>query len=191
VRQGIKHNIKENKSYYLTMTVVRWVDLFSRKSQRDLFISSVKYCIQEKGLNVYAYCIMTNHIHLIVNSNEPHQLSDTIRDLKKFTTKAAIQEIINGKESRREYLMEIFKREGENDPKNKTYKVWQTGNHAIKLYSEKFTWDKINYIHQNPVDAGFVKYSDQWLYSSAQNYAENDGLILDEVICIPQRLITM
>jgi REP element-mobilizing transposase RayT len=80
MRQGIKHNIKENNSYYLTMTVVRWVDLFSRKSQRDLFISSLKYCIQEKGLNFYAYCVMTNHIHLIVNCNEPHHLRDTIRD---------------------------------------------------------------------------------------------------------------
>jgi len=191
MRQGIKHNIKENKSYYLTMTVVRWVDLFSRKSQRDLFISSLKYCIHKKGLNVYAYCMMTNHVHLIVNCNEPHQLRDTIRDLKKFTAKAAVQEIINGKESRREWLIELFKKEGELDPKNKTYKVWQSGNHAIELYSAKFTWDKINYIHRNPVEAGFVKYPDQWLYSSARNYAEKDDLILEEVICIPQRLITV
>jgi REP element-mobilizing transposase RayT len=190
MRQGVKQNIKDNKSYYLTMTVGHWVDLFSRKAQRDLFISSLRYCIKNKGLNVYAYCVMSNHVHLIVNCNEPFVLKDTIRDLKKYTAKAAIQEMINGDESRRLWMLEIFNREGKKDPKNKTYKVWQKGNHAIELYSEKFTWIKINYIHQNPVEAGFVRYPDQWLYSSACNYAEKEDLILKEVTCIPQPLTT-
>ena len=87
--------------------------------------------------------------------------------------------------------MPLFKEEGKRDPKNKEFKVWRSGNHAIELYSEKFTWDKINYIHNNPVEAGFVEYPDQWKYSSAGNYAEKDNLVLNEVICIPQRLITV
>ena len=173
------------------MTVMHWIDLFSRKIQRDIYIDSLKYCIQNKGLNVYAYCIMSNHVHLIVNCNEPFILKDTIRDLKKYTSKAAIREIINGKESRRKWMLDIFKKEGEKDPKNKIYKVWQSGNHAIELFSEKFTWEKINYIHRNPVEAGLVKYPDQWLYSSASNYAAKEDLILKEVICIPQRLTTV
>lgn len=189
MRQGIKHTI--NKSYYLTMTVVRWIDLFSRKSQRGIFVDSLKHCFEHKGLNVYAYCIMTHHVHLTVNSDEPFMLSDTIRDLKRFTSKAAIREIINGKDSRREWLLESFQQEGAADPKNKTVKVWQNGNHAIELYSEKFTWDKINYIHNNPVEAGFVTYPDQWLYSSASNYSEKENLILKEIICIPPRLIAL
>jgi REP element-mobilizing transposase RayT len=131
---------------------------------------------------------MSNHVHLIVNCNEPFLLKDTIRDLKKYTSKAAIQEIINGKESRRQWMLEIFKQEGEKDPKNKTFKVWQKGNHALELYSEKFTWEKINYIHRNPVKAGLVIYPEQWLYSSATNYAEKEDLILKEVICLPQKL---
>jgi hypothetical protein len=126
-----------------------------------------------------------------VNSDEPFLLKDTIRDLKKFTAKAAVQEIINGKESRKEWMIEMFKSEGEADTKNQNFKVWQTGNHAIELYSEKFTWDKINYIHQNPVEAGLVSYPDEWLYSSAGNYVEKYDLVLKEVICIPQRLITV
>ena len=191
MRQGIKHNIKENKSYYLTMTIVDWVDLFTRKAQRDIFIASLKYCIEQKGLNVYAYWMMSNHIHLIVNNDEPFLLRDTVRDLKKFTSKAFVQEIINGKESRRDWLIELFQKHGAQDPKNKTFKVWQSGNHVIELYSESFTWDKINYIHRNPVEAGFVSYPTEWLYSSASNYAKKEYLILPEVICISPRQITV
>ncbi len=129
------------------MTIVDWVDVFCRKEQRDIMVNALKYCIAEKGLNVYAYCIMTNHVHLIANCNEPFQLKDTIRDLKKYTSKAIIREIKNGKESRRSWLLEKFENAGKKSVKNKTYKVWQTGNHAIELYNSKFSWRKVNYIH--------------------------------------------
>lgn len=79
-RQGIKQNIKSNKSYFITPTVIGWIDVFTRKEIRDIVIESLRYCHYHKGLNVYAYCIMSNHIHLIVNCNEPFQLKDTIRD---------------------------------------------------------------------------------------------------------------
>lgn len=173
------------------MTIVEWVDVFSRKEQRDIIINALRYCVKSKGLNVYAYCIMTNHIHIIVNCNEPFQLKDTIRDFKKFTSKAIISEIINGSESRRDWLLNIFEKAGIADPKNKTYKVWKSGNHAIELYNERFTWEKVNYIHQNPVNAGFVAKQEDWLYSSVPNYAETEILLLKEVECISPKLITI
>lgn len=97
---------------------------------------------------------MTNHIHMIVNCNKPFQLKDTIRDFKKFTAKQIISESKNDSESRKEWWLAIFEKAGSNDPKNKTYKVWRNGNHAIELYSEKFTWGKVTYIRQNPVRLG-------------------------------------
>lgn len=172
------------------MTIVEWIDIFSRKEQRDIIINSMRYCIKSKGLNVYAFCIMSNHIHLIVNCNEPFQLKDTIRDFKKFTSKAMISEIIKGNESRRDWLLTIFEKAGSDDPKNKTYKVWQNGNHAIELYSQKITWEKINYIHQNPVRAGFVVKAEDWLYSSAPNYAETELILLGEVVCLTHIVTT-
>ena len=173
------------------MTIVEWVDVFSRKEQREIIVNALKYCIAEKGLNVYSYCIMTNHLHLIVNNNEPFQLKDTIRDFKKFTSKAIIAEIISGTESRREWMLKIFAVAGNKTAKNKTYKVWQTGNHALELYSPKFTWIKINYIHQNPVKAGFVGSAEEWSYSSASNYADKENCILKEVQCITSPVKTV
>jgi REP element-mobilizing transposase RayT len=181
MKQGVKHTIKENKSYFLTITIVEWVDIFTRKRYSDLVVNSLKHCIAEKGLNVYAYVIMTNHLHLIANCNEPFQLKDTIRDFKKFTAKAIIKSVEGSIESKRKWMLKIFQDAAAKSKKHKMYKVWKTGNHAIELYNEKFSWIKINYIHQNPVKAGFVKKPSHWIYSSASNYEEKNHVVLPEV----------
>jgi len=189
IKQGVKHTLKSNTSYFVTLTVTGWIDVFTRINHKNTIIDSLKYCIANKGLNVYAYCLMTNHLHMIVNCNEPFVLKNTIRDLKKFTSQKIIEQIENEHESRREWMLSIFATAAYNSPKHKKYKFWQTGSHAIELYSEKFVWDKINYIHDNPVRAKFVSKPEVWIYSSASNY-QNQESILNEVIVIPQQLIT-
>lgn len=186
--QGKKQTIKTDKAYFLTLTVVNWVDVFTRKNHRDAIINSFKYCQSKKGLVIFAYCMMSNHIHMIVNTDEPFLLKDTIRDLKKFTSKKIVDQIKNEPESRREWMLQQFEEEAEPSKKHTYYKFWQEGNHAIELYSEKFVWDKIHYIHNNPVEAGFVKHAHEWLYSSATNYQDMESLI--QVETISQRLIT-
>lgn len=183
MKQGVKHTIKHNGSYYLTLTVDSWIDVFTRKNHKDAIIESLCYCIKEKGLNVYAYCLMTNHLHLVVNCNEPFQLKDVIRDFKKFTSKKILSQIINQPESRREWMLENFNNAANASGKHKDFKFWKTGSHAIELTTEKFVWDKINYIHQNPVSENFVNKPEHWLYSSVSNYMGNES-ILEDVICL-------
>jgi REP element-mobilizing transposase RayT len=190
MQQGVKQNIKKNSSYYLTLTVVGWVDVFTRNNHKDALIDSLRYCIKNKGLNVYAYCLMSNHLHMVVNCNEPFQLKDVVRDFKRHTVKTIIGQIINAPESRREWMLREFAEEGDKNARNKTYKFWQSGNHAIELFTEKFVWEKINYIHNNPVKEKFVKNPQEWLYSSASNYWYGEGL-LEEVRCLAPRLQTV
>lgn len=180
--QGQKHTIKENKTYFLTMTVINWIDVFTRKNHSDTVIQALNYCQKEKGLNIFAFCIMSNHIHMLVNVNEPHELKNVIRDFKKFTSKKIISQIINEPESRREWMLKQFEDEANQSVKHKTYKFWQTGNHAIEIYSPQFTWEKINYIHNNPVTAGYVNKSYHWRYSSASNYSDIESVIEIEKI---------
>lgn len=177
MKQGDKSNIKENKAYYLTMTVVGWIDIFSRDVYREILVSSLRHCIAEKGLNIYAFVIMTNHLHLIVNSNEPFELSSTILDLKKFTSKAIVNQIIAGPESRREWMLKLFSVFALDSSRHKEYMFWIPGNHAIELYNSKFTRTKINYIHDNPVRAGFVRRQEDWIYSSISNYMDLESKI--------------
>ena len=188
MKQGEKQNIKTDKAYFLTMTVVNWVDVFTRKNHCDAIIESFKYCQNEKGLLIFAYCIMSNHIHLMANCSEPFSLKDAIRDFKKFTSKTIVSQIKNEPESRREWMLKHFEEEARPSKRHTYNKFWQEGNHAIEVFSEKFIWDKINYIHNNPVRAGFVKNAWEWVYSSASNYHEMESII--EVVIIPQRLIT-
>jgi len=185
---GQKLNIKKAASYYLTMTVVGWADVFTRPVYKDAIIASLNYCIEKKGLNVYAYVLMTNHLHLLVNSDEPILLKDTIRDFKRHTSKLLIQLIKNEPESRREWLLSLFGIAGVLDTKNKSFKFWQNGNHAIEIYSEKFVWDKINYIHNNPVKAKLVRKPEDWIYSSASNYMDEESVL--KVHCLQPRLQT-
>ena len=188
MKQGQKQTIKTDKAYFLTLTVVAWVDVFTRKNHRDALIDSFKYCQNQKGLIIFAYVIMSNHVHLIANTNEPFLLKDTIRDLKKFTAKKILQQIAEQPESRREWMLPLFELKSEDKNGNKNHKFWQEGNHAIELFSEKFVWDKIQYIHNNPVEAGFVKQPYEWIYSSATNYCGVESII--EVETLTPRLVT-
>ncbi|WP_338136761.1 transposase [Flavobacterium psychrophilum] len=94
--------------HFITATVVDWIDVFTRKSYRDCIIECLDYCIKNKGMILYGYVIMSNHIHMIVQSNEGN-LSDLIRDFKKFTAKTILDKIQNEPESRREWMLERFK----------------------------------------------------------------------------------
>lgn len=188
MRGGLHYNIRGNKTYFLTMTVVYWIDLFTRLEQKKQVVDALKYCIDHKGLIVYSWCLMSNHLHMIANAHEPFDLAGIIRDFKRHTSKKAIEIISNEKESRREWLLERLAYAGRVHPKNKGYKVWRDKNHAIELYSERVTWQKLRYIHQNPVVSGIVAKEQDYLYSSARNYYGLSNVL--EISCLPPPVIT-
>jgi len=175
----------------MTLTLVGWIDLFTFKCYNEIVINSLRYCIKNKGLNLYAFCLMTNHLHLIANSNHPFVLKDTIRDFKKFTSKQLVTSLQEEKESRRSWILNMFAYSARNSKKHKNFQVWQAGNHAIELFNQDFTWNKVHYIHQNPVKTGFVNSPDEWRYSSASNYFERKDSVLNEVICLSQPMRTV
>ncbi|TLX72121.1 transposase [Labilibacter sediminis] len=176
------YQIKEQDGvYYLTLQIVEWVDLFSRINYRDIVIENLRYCQQNKGLVLYAYVIMSNHIHMIVQA-ENNDLSNIIRDFKSYTSKCILKQIVEGTESRREWLLSIFKNAAKKHKRNSHYQVFTHENHAIHLYSDKFIDQKLEYIHDNPVRAGIVKEPEGYIYSSASNYALEPALLDIEII---------
>ncbi|NOU16668.1 MAG: transposase [Bacteroidales bacterium] len=162
--------------YYLTLQVVDWIDIFTRQIYRDIVIDSIKYCKQNKGLQVFGYVIMSNHLHLIANSPNGH-LSETLRDFKKFTARTIISTIANGNESRRDWMLNRFEFNAKQHSRNEKYQFWTHENHAVILYSNDFIQEKLEYLHNNPVRAGIVEKPEEYLYSSARNYADLDGLL--------------
>nr|WP_309547130.1 transposase [Spirosoma foliorum] len=66
-----KYKVRDqSKVYFITCTVVQWIDVFTRRHYKDIVLDSIRYCIAEKGLELYAYCLMTNHLHMIVGDQQ-------------------------------------------------------------------------------------------------------------------------
>lgn len=119
---------------------------------------------------------MTNHAHLIVCAKEGFILSDILRDFKKFTSRTILSSIrSNPQESRKDWLLQQFRTD-------KGYSFWQYESRLIELWSNKVINQKINYIHLNPVEEGLVFRPEDYMYSSAYDYAGGKGLLDIDVI---------
>ena len=179
------YQIKDQEAlYYLTFQVVDRVDIFTRQEYRDIVIGSFKYAMKEKDFQLFAYVIMSNHVHLIANSSVG-ELSNTIRDIKKYTSNRIIEAIQTIHESRRDWLLNRFKFKASQHSRNKSYQLWKHENHAIYLYSLDFIAEKVDYIHNNPVQAGIVMNPKDYYYSSARNYASLEAPMDVFVLSLP------
>jgi len=166
----------QDKLYFITFSVVCWIDLFTRNEYRQIMLNSWQHCRTNKGLDIYAYCIMTNHIHMIVGTHD-HQLEDIVRDMKRHTSqqlRAAIEN--NLQESRRQWILSLMKQAGRVNGNNTGFQLWQQDNHPIELSTHRILHQKLDYIHDNPVKAGFVEKPEDYLYSSAKNYYDLPAL---------------
>ncbi len=169
--------------YFVTFTVINWMDVFIGRHYRDLIIDSLKFCQEKKGLLLYAYCIMSSHIHLIISSSGNNKLQDIIRDFKKFTASEIINTIQNKmEESRRDWLISMFKEAGKRNSNNTLFQFWQQHNHPVELSTNLMIEQRLDYIHNNPVEAGIVSSAEHYLYSSAVNYAGMPEKLIDVII---------
>ena len=165
---------KQDAAYFLTMTAVEWVEVLSRREAKQLICDSLNHCIEQKGLEVFAYVIMSNHLHLVVRARQGN-LSDIVRDFKKYTSSALIRMLRQPGESRREWLVPLLEKGGNRQKKMSRHQLWQYNNHAEEVFSSQFARIKINYIHQNPVKAGLVDRATNYIFSSARDYAGIPG----------------
>jgi len=176
------YQIKEqDKLHFVTLQVVEWVDIFTRQKYRDIIIENLGYCQKNKGLEIFAWVIMSNHIHLLIKS-EKEELSNILRDFKSYTSKKIINEIDSSSESRKDWMLKIFKDAAFMHKRNSDYQFWTHENHAEYIFSNKFIEQKLDYIHNNPVRSGIVEKPKEYRYSSAKDYAGEKGLLEIEII---------
>ena len=164
--------------YFVSFAVVGWLDVFTRNEYKDILIESLKFCQQEKGMEIIAWCIMTNHVHLIFRSVKGQKPENILGDFKRFTSKKLVKAIReNPKESRKENLLAEFSKAAHQSSNVKNYQFWRHDNKPIELWSNKVIEEKLNYIHNNPVEAGIVFKPEDYRYSSAVDYAGEEGMI--------------
>ncbi len=170
-------------AYFVSFAVVEWIDVFTRNEYKNIVLESLNYCQKEKGMEIYAWCIMTNHVHLVFRSISGQEPGRLLGDFKRFTSKAIVKSIMeNTKESRKEWLLEQFEKAAKSKSNVTKYQFWRQDNKPIELWSKKVIDQKILYIHNNPVEEGLVARPEDYLYSSARDYAGDKGYLEDVVV---------
>ena len=147
--------------YFVTMTIRHWYHLFDRYDRWEILTDSLIHCQEHKGLKIYAYIFMLNHIHLIIQAPD---VSGVIRDFKSYTAKALLKNI---KETELDILNLFCFPDGH-------YELWQKTNMPELIETEQFLEQKFNYIHYNPVEKQYVAQPEHWLWSSAGYYATGE-----------------
>ena len=166
--------------HFITYTVVQWIDFFIREEYRNIIIKALQHYQKERGLEIYGYCIMTSHIHLIIRAGENDRFHDITRDFKGYTSKAfrkILEDEKTNYESRKSWMLWMMKRVGIRNANNKDFQFWQQDSHPIELWSDEVFFQKLNYIHMNPVLSGFVTEPEHWAYSSARNHGGLQGVL--------------
>jgi len=120
---------------------------------------------------------MTSHIHMIIGS-KGRDLSKIVGEMKSYTSTSLKEAIINHPgESRKEWVLWMMKRAGTKNGNNREWQLWQQNNKPLEILNEQMFFQKLDYIHRNPVEAGFVEKEEDYLYCSARDFYDGKGLI--------------
>ncbi|PVD53785.1 transposase [Terrimonas sp.] len=173
-----KYKFGDNdKLYFISFAVVYWIDLFIRNEYKEIMLESWRFCQREKDLEIYGWCIMTSHVHMIVGS-KGRGLDKIVGEMKSYTSRSLRKAITQHPgESRREWMMWMMKRAGMMNGNNNDWQLWQQHNKPLEILNNEMFYQKLEYIHMNAVEAGFVEKAEDYLYSSARDFYGGKGLI--------------
>jgi len=158
------------QAHFVTLTVLHWIPVFTRPETVNILLDALRF-LSKEGLQVYAYVVLENHCHLVVQSSA---LDRDIARYKSYTAKQVIQYL--SKNNVRQILEQLafYKKAHKND---RAYQFWQEGVHPELIKNDEMMRQKIDYIHNNPVKRGYVDKAEHWRYSSARNYLGQQGLL--------------
>jgi len=161
---------QQNAPHFVTLTVLHWIPVFTRPQTVSILLDSLTFLMKD-GLKVYAYVILENHLHLIVQSE---LLGKDIARFKTHTSKQIIRYLVQHNVRAILDQLMFYKKAHKHD---RAYQFWQEGSHPELTQGEDMMYQKVEYIHQNPVKRGYVDKASHWRYSSARDYEGMTGLI--------------
>jgi putative transposase len=147
---------------FITITCLNWIPLLQEDRFKDIIIESLSFLCRSNRVSVYAFVIMSNHMHLIWQIIGENERQDVQRDFLKFTGQQILKILRNEKSSVQEELLV--------NAKDRKLQVWERNSLSIPLWSDNVMWQKLEYIHRNPVKARLCKHPEEYKYSSASFY---------------------
>jgi putative transposase len=184
---------EKQTSYFLTFNTVDWVDVFIRPVYKQIIVHSLNHFIDHKGLTVYSWCLMTNHLHLLAQAKETCVVAEIEKEFKSFTTRKILEAIDTEHPIRKKWMLERFENFSNMLGMMKKYQVWQTSSNPIfmDVTKKEMLLEYVDHIHNNPVRDRIVDTACDYLYSSARDYSGMQGLVnISKLSMIDQQLIT-
>lgn len=164
-----------NRIYHVKFNTINSIDVLTYAVYNNIILDSWKYCVNHRELKIYAYCILTNEVHLIVSSGDD-TLEETITASKSFVTRRITEAMHRSEyDMRKGWLMKIFRESALSEEIDMGYQIWEQGNTLVRLNTSEEVLAKIKEIHLLPLKAGLIDDSLAWVYSSAGDYAGIKG----------------
>jgi len=162
---------EDTYAHFLTCTVVGWLPIFTRREAVEIILDSWRFLQRERGLDLFGFVILENHLHWIAAAP---QLTASVKNFKSYTAR----KIVDLLERRSAHtLLSQLESEKLKHKIQSDYQVWQEGSHPQQIQGDETMLQKLEYMHNNPVERGYVDDPLHWKYSSARNYAHLPGLI--------------
>lgn len=163
--------IEDECPHFFTCTAVNWIPVFANRDIVQIVLDSLNYLQEQNRLILYGYVIMENHLHFVASGCD---LAMETGRFKSFTARKIIDYLKENKMNAILKQLQFYKRKHKKD---RTYQFWQEGSHPELIQGEKMMAQKLEYMHCNPVKRGYVDEPTHWRYSSARNYAGEEGLL--------------
>ena len=163
--------VEPDQPHFITCTVVGWTAIFTRPETVQIVLDSWRFLQEQGRLVIHGYVILENHLHVIASARD---LASEVGDFKSFTARQIIDWLEGHKARRILQLLKYYKARHKDD---RAHQLWEEGSHPQLILGEDVMRQKLDYIHNNPVQRGYVDDPTHWRYSSARNYAGLPGLI--------------
>ncbi len=188
---GTDHLPGKQSCYFITFNTVDWVDVFIRPVYKQVIVHTLNHFIDNKGLIVHAWCLMTNHLHLIIQAKEGYVIAEIEKEFKVFTATKILEAIDTEPTVRKEWMLKRFENFGNVLGLLKKYHVWQNSSNPVFIDMKKTDTllEHFTFIHDNPVRDRFVDNAVDYPYSSAREYAGMKGPVnITKLTVVEQQL---
>lgn len=184
INKNKNEGLKQQDCSYLTFNVVDWIDVFIRPTYKQVIVDALNFCIETKNLTVYAWCLMTNHLHLLARAHDGSGLAVIEKEFKKYTTTKILEAIDIEPDLRRAWMLQRFENFSLSLKRIEKFQLWQSCTNPIFIDFKQVykLQERVLYIHENPVRDGIVASPEHYLYSSATDYAGKPGMVKVSVI---------
>ena len=162
---------QNNIPYFQTATIVGWIPIFTRPETVQILLNSFQWLKENRQFQLHGYVILENHLHFISTAPEH---SKAIQTFKSYTARKIIDYLT---EKNVQMILQQLSYYKLRYKVKSNYQLWQEGSHAEEIINASMMRQKLDYIHNNPVERGYVSEQEHWRYSSASNYTGQVGLI--------------